>query len=192
MSLCLLLEDYNQAEEIAKRGRNEFPEDKDMILYMGDIYYKQGKKEEFINILENAVSKDPTNKILYLNLGIVLGELKQNDKALQYYKKAIEIDSNYADAYFNTAVLILSGEQEINDKISKLGFSAKDKKKADELTNSKKDLYRKSIFYLEKAFELGKSNDINLVKTMKGIYYQLGDQEKMKKMKEKEDELSQK
>ena len=189
ISLLMKMEKYTEGEKLALEAKSKYPQDNDLTLYIGDIYYKQGKKEEFVKILEEAIEKDPKNKLLYLNTAIVFQELKQKNKSEEYYKKAIEIDPNYRDAYYNLAVLILSEEQEINDKISKLGWNRKAKRTAKKLEKQKKELYKKSIIYLEKAFELGKKNDLNLISTMKGIYYQLEDTPKFKKMKELEEKF---
>ena len=103
--------------------------------------------------------------------------------ALNYFLKAIEIDPNSRRANLMAAVTILEEEEEINEKMNKLAEvmrTDKDFKMYDSFKDKKKKLYRKSIPFLEKVFEID-PNDIDSVKTLKNIYQYLDDSENVEK-----------
>lgn len=202
MSSILLykLEKYDDALTIIKKGREKFPSDQNLLAVESNIYLKQGKEEEFIKIMDESIANNPKEPSLYFNKGVILNKLreveKDKDKKIEYkkmakesYDKAIEVDSKYIDAYLNNAVLILSEEKEINDKLSNIrGYSSKDRKKIKTLDNRKKEIYRESVNYLEKAKEID-SNNVEVLKTLKNIYYQLDKVDKFKEIKALLDKL---
>jgi len=53
--------------------------------------------------LEKAIKYDPFRKEAYNNIGNIYNELGDVNKAIQEYKQAISIDSNYVDAQYNLA-----------------------------------------------------------------------------------------
>ena len=65
---------------------------------------------------------------------------KQNEKALGYYKKALELKPDYAIAQINIAALMLSEEGAIVEEMNNLGMSAADEKRYDELKNKRTKL----------------------------------------------------
>jgi tetratricopeptide (TPR) repeat protein len=86
-------------------------------------------------------------------------------QTLKYYKKAIEIDSEYGDAYMNLSVAILSGEQDI---VAEMNQNLSNFKKYDELEKKQKSLYLRALPYLEKADEIKRSEDT--VRSLLNIY----------------------
>ncbi|KKQ27494.1 MAG: TPR Domain containing protein [Candidatus Magasanikbacteria bacterium GW2011_GWC2_37_14] len=49
--------------------------------------------------LEEAILLEPNNPVLYLHLGNIYLQANDSDKALEQYKKSLEIKSDYVDAY---------------------------------------------------------------------------------------------
>jgi len=137
---------------------------------------------KYNSLMSEVVASDPNNPELYYNLGVGSAELGEKEKAMGYYKKVIELDPEYAPAHINTAVLILSKESELNEQMNALGTSKADYKKYDELKEVKTELYRSALPYLEKAVSLRPDN-VEIVRTLMGIYSQLGQDDKFKAMK---------
>ena len=97
----------------------------------------------------------PTNQ-LFFNLGVVNAGQDKKEEAIGFYKKAIELDPNYADAYMNLAVVILSEEKAIIDEMNN---NLSNNKKYTELEGKQKALYKKAIPFLEKADSLNRNLD---------------------------------
>ena len=121
--------------------------------------------EKFGALMEQAIQLDPNNPTLFFNLGVVNQNENKTAEAISYYKKAVELDPEYGDAYMNLAVSILSGEQAIIDEMNE---NLSNFKKYDELEGKQKALYSEALPFLEKADSLGRS--IDTVRSLLNIY----------------------
>lgn len=161
------LGDKQKQEEAIKEGKSKFPNDKNLNALEVNIALQSGDESLAIKKIEEAISKDPTNPELYLNLGILYSNLAaaSKDKAGEYnasaekaYKKAVEIAPesgtyNYqlGSYYFNLAADII---KEMNN----LGTSKEDEKKYNLLNAEKDKLFANALPYLEKSKDIFSPN----------------------------------
>ncbi|MCK7590880.1 tetratricopeptide repeat protein [Subsaxibacter sp. CAU 1640] len=171
-----------------KEARESNPDDLSLLLSEANVHLQMGNRDEFKKLIEVATLKDPKNPELQYNLGVVAAEAGDVESAKKYYEKAIALDPEYADAYNNMAVLSLQGEQAIIEEMNKLGTSAADNKKYDELREKRSQIYRDAIPYLETTLKFRPKN-IEAAKTLMNIYSALGETAKFKEMKAKVDAL---
>ncbi len=74
-----------------------------------------GKYDEALSAYEQLIKQHPDCEHCYYNLGAICLQVKKDPKkALDYFSKAIEIDPNYADAYFARGFTYV----QLNDKES--------------------------------------------------------------------------
>ena len=118
-------DDNENALAAMKEARAENPDDINLMLSEANVYYKMGNTEEFKNLLQLATTKDPKNPELQYNLGVIASESDHPEEAMGYYKKAIELDPNYINAYINSAALVLNKEQALIEEMNGLGTSKK-------------------------------------------------------------------
>ncbi|MFH6769023.1 tetratricopeptide repeat protein [Gaetbulibacter aquiaggeris] len=170
-------DDNDNALAAMKDAREESPDDINLLLSEANIYYKMGNTEEFKNLLQLATTKDPNNAELQYNLGVIAAESDHPEEAMSYYKKAIEIDANYINAYINSAALVLNKEQALIEEMNGLGTSKKDDLRYDELRKMRQDVYKEAVPYLEKALEIDPKN-ISAAKTLHNIYGVTGEKAK--------------
>ena len=173
-----------------KEARAVNPEDINLLLSEADLYIKLGDKLKFKELMQEAITKDPDNAILYYNLGVINGEQGEFKIAKEFYLKALELDDTYTASYLNLVGLILEGEGPIVEKMNKLVTSRKasDMDKYDELEIDRVNLYKECLPYLEKLIEIDPSN-IEALKTAKNIYYTIDDTDNFKLMNVKLQEL---
>ena len=173
-----------------KEAREVNPEDVNLLLSEADLYIKLGDKLKFKELMQEAITKDPNNAILYYNLGVINGDQGKFEDAMTYYKKALELDNSYAPTYLNIVGLILEGESALVDKMNAIVTSNKrsDQVKYDSLELERENLYNDCLPYLEKLIEIDPKN-IEALKTAKNIYYTVGDNEKFKLMNAKIQDL---
>lgn len=53
------------------------------------------------------LAKDPNNKLYLYVKAYLYHNMKDYDKALDFYKKTIEVDPQYAEAYSNLGLVLL-------------------------------------------------------------------------------------
>lgn len=64
-------------------------------------YIRAEKKEEAMEFLKVSIQKAPSNKYLFWTLGTIAMDINDDKLVEENLKKAIELDPNYSDAYFN-------------------------------------------------------------------------------------------
>ena len=173
-----------QALAIINEVRKDNPKDMTLIQVEADMVYKQGNIARYNELMQEMIAVDPSNPDLYNNLGVANAKLGLKDKAIEYYNKAIELKPENPGAFINIAVLILDGEKDYNEKMNALGTSNADYARYDELKAEKNELYRSAAPYLESSLKFRK-DDVDIMRTLKGIYSQLGDDAKFKEMNTK-------
>lgn len=169
-------------------ARAEAPEDLNLLLTEANVYYSMGNNEKFKELLEIAIQKDPKNPELQYNLGVISTDTNDFEGAKKYYLRAIELKSDYINAYINLAALILGQEESILDEMNQLGSSAADDRKYDELKEKRNQLYLDAIPYLESAFNID-PNNYQASKTLANIFSAVGDTDKYKEFKAISDAL---
>ncbi len=172
----------DEALKAMATARAENPKDLMLLRSEADIYLKMKRMDKYEEIITEVLQKDPNNAELYYNLGVGADQQGNKVKATEYYKNAIKIKDDYAAAYNNLAVLILSDEKAIVDQMNSLGTSNADYKKYDELKLKREEIYRSAIPYLEKALE-SRADYIAVARSLYGIYEQLGMTSKADAMK---------
>ncbi len=173
----------DQAIEAMKIAKEENPNDIPLMQAEADLYYKLGDMNKYKDIMSKISELSPDDPIIFYNLGVSTEKLEDFDKAKEFYLKAIELDPKMANAYNNVASIILKKDREITEEMNKLGMSAADTKKYDKLKAQKIEVLKEAIPYLQKTIELDSTN-LNAMKYLKSIYYQIGNNEKAKEMDE--------
>lgn len=176
--------DNEKAVSLMKEARAENPNDIFLIRADADMSYKLGDINRYNDLMTEIVASDPENPEIYFNLGVGSAEIGEKEKAIEYYKKALELKPDYEGALINLAVLKLSGENAIVEEMNSLGNSAADNKKYDALKQERKDLYTETLPYLEQALKLN-PNNVEVIRTLMNMYGQVGEDTKFKEMKSK-------
>lgn len=181
---------YNQKGDIenAKKAiydaRKENPDDVSLIVTEANMYLEAKEMDKYHSLIKEAVTKDPDNADLYYNLGVVSANAKDLEAAKANYLKAIALNPKMENAYINLASVLLDGEKAIVEKMNKLGNSAADNAKYDELKKKREDIFKSTIPYLDKVLEINPSN-AEAGMTLANIYSVLGDYTKAKALKAK-------
>lgn len=163
--------DMDNAKKAIERAKKANPGDLTILTAESNIYLAAKDYDNYNRVVKQILdggSKDPN---LYFNLGVTTSKSAgQEEEAAKYYEKAIELDPKFVNAYLNLGVLQLSGEQKIVDEMNKLGTSAKDLKRYDELKAKRDGMYKKALVYLQKANTIDPKNED--VKGVLGSLYQ--------------------
>src|SRR4030066_1680593 len=81
-----------EAQKSLRKTLELDPNQSEAFSYLGNIYYKFQKFDEALLWFNKKVEKDPTNYNGYLNLAYCYLGMNQQDKALENYKKSLELN----------------------------------------------------------------------------------------------------
>ncbi len=193
-NIALILVQDGKIEEAKKAvadARKANPEDNSLILTEANLYLETKDFETYKKLVAEALEKNPNDADLVFNLGVISANAKNFDDAEKYYKRVIEINPKYANAYINLAALKLDNEKPIIDEMNKLGTSDKDMKRYNILKTKREDLFKSTIPFLQKAYELEPTN-IDIAKTLLNVYSALEMMPESKELKAKIKVLEQK
>lgn len=172
-NIALILVDQGKVDEAKKAlsdARKANPEDTSLTLAEANLYLQTKDFETYKKLIAEVLEKNPNDADLIFNLGVISANAKNPVEAEKYYKKVIEIKPTYINAYINMAALKLEDEKAIIEEMNKLGTSsAKDIKRYDVLKAKRENLFKSTIPYLQKAYELEPTNR-DVAKTLLNVY----------------------
>ena len=108
-SLGNALRDLNlntEALQSFEKAINLDPNNADALSNAGNILQERGQIAEAIEYFERAINIRQ-DKTFFYNCGNAHEGLKEYDKAIIKYDQAINLDPNYADAYFGKSLILL-------------------------------------------------------------------------------------
>ncbi len=186
-------------EKTLEKGALAYPSDNIILKEKINNYLSKGKSKEAIDNLLVAIEKEPTNKYLLGALGTLYDELKQFDKAEEYYKKSLAVDSSYFDGIYNLGAFYFNNGADI---ITLANASIKDDSKYKIEKEKADEKFKKALPYLVKALNMAEEklknnpNDEDakkslkeVLKSIKSLYISLGDLVNYEAIKKRLEEL---
>ena len=182
----ILLQQGKNSEALAavRDARKANPGDDNLLFTEMEITLKLKDFDAYTKLVDEALTKNPNDASLVFNLGVIAANSNKLEDAEKHYKRAIEIDPNYADPYLNLAELKLRDDAKWFDEMGKLGTSEKDNKRFDVLKKLRNDNFKIVLPLLEKAVELKGDNDA-AKRTLLSVYNALEMTDKAKALKAK-------
>lgn len=174
-----------ESKEMLQDGRKKFPNDKNLLLEMVNIYIGEGNSAAAEQSLQEAINADPKNKLLYFNIGTIYIDLKQNDKAEAALNKAIELDPNYADAQYQLGAHLVGVASQLKEQASQLKLGDSN---YDILLAKGDEYYKKSLVPLE-AYIIKQPNDKEVLTILFQIHKSLKNSEKAIEYKKRADAI---
>ena len=152
-----------------KEGFEQYPSNQSLLGSIINYYLLETENsDEAFKYLALAREKDPTNPQFYSAEAHLYDKVGEKDKAKEKYKKAIELDPDFFEAYYNLGVLYFNEGVELTDEANKITDN-------DEYEKAKKiadDRFKEALPYIEKSHEL-KSDDNSIMQTLRTLYYRL-------------------
>ncbi len=197
----LQMNDTLNAIETLKRAYKKFPDRTKLLNEMIMYYIVLNQEQKALNYLKQAQSKDQDNPSYFFMEGTIYESMGEREKAMQAYKKAIEVNPNYFDAYYNLGAMFYNKGVEMLKAANDIDSHKEYKKAKDEADAEMK----KALPYLEKGLEVidnidesKKSKDeklrdkYNTLTTLQTIYVRMDEKEKQKEVEKKLEEVKQK
>jgi tetratricopeptide (TPR) repeat protein len=186
-------------------GREKYPDDTALLYAEINYLVAQGKLEQLIEKLEDAVEKDPENLSVYTTLGSVYDNLATKmakdsmveksaeyfEKSKLWFEKALDKDAQNFDALYSLGALYYNRAATYTEPLNELAndFSAAGNKKYEALKAEMDGIFEKAFPYFKKAEEV-RPNDANTLLAIREIYARKGDMEKTNEYKAKLEALN--
>jgi tetratricopeptide (TPR) repeat protein len=157
--------------EYLRAGIEAYPADNTALMVTLINHYLNNNESEYaLEYLTKAIEKDPTNQTFYFAQGALYDKLKDFDNAKASYEKAIEVKSDYADAFYNLGALYFNKGADMLKEANNI--PPKEQARYDAAIKEAFKELEKALPYLEKAHEYN-PEEKSTVLTLKEIYFKL-------------------
>ncbi|MCL5018993.1 MAG: tetratricopeptide repeat protein [Patescibacteria group bacterium] len=85
----------------------------DAVLNEGLNLLKEGRPDEAISVFAGEIRNNPQDWRSYEYLGICYGQMKDYDKSIQAFERALQIESSIARLYYNLGEAYRSANREV-------------------------------------------------------------------------------
>ena len=174
-----LKKDTIGALEILQEGFEKYPKDNNILTSMIQVYLNLDKTQEALRYLNLAIEQNPQNATFHFAQGTLFEKLEAEtedsgesyeEKAIESYQNAIDLDPDYFDANYNLGALYYNkGVQQI--EIANSIPTSENERYEEELAKSNK-WFEKALPYMEKCLEISPDNNMTL-QSLKNLYYRL-------------------
>lgn len=176
------MQDTIGALEAVQQGFEKYPTDNGILTSMIDLYLKLDKTEEAMKYLNMAIEQDPKNVTYHFAQGTLYERFGDEKNAIAAYKKAMEIDSTFFNAYYNLGALYYNKGVKQFEIAGAVPASDNAKYEA-ELKKCDAE-FEKSLPYMEKCQEINPTDPMTL-ESLKNLYYRMNQMDKYNSILEK-------
>ncbi len=153
-----------------KKGFEAYPNSETLLVELINFYISKDKADDALNYIDLAIKENPGNASYWTAKGSMYERIGQPENAIDWYKKALEVDSSQFTPYYNLSVIYFNRGVEAINQASQIPPSQNDKYEAE--MQKANEHFRLSLPYIEKAYQLD-STEIAIMESLKTIYYRL-------------------
>jgi len=162
--------DTASALQCYQTGIEAFPKDNTyLFIQLINHYLAQEDDEQAAKYIEPAVQKDPNNAALWNVYGSTFEDIDLN-KAIQGYKRALDLDSTRFDIFYNLGTIYFNQGVDANDQANELPITEEDA--YIEAIKKRDVFFKQALPYYEKAFHLDNTVP-TLLLALREIYVRL-------------------
>ena len=194
-------EDVENALKIIQQGKEAFPGDPTVFLGETSVFLTFNMTDQAQTNLLEYIEIDTMNASVYYALGTIYNKIVDDtaisddavkkdafDKAINAYQRALDLNTEYFEAYYNFGALYVSEAALIDDEANSLPLD--EVAEYERLKGEANKYLMLAAPYLEKAIEM-QPNDVNALQTLRQIYARTKQKEKLKEVNAKIDSVTQ-
>ena len=124
------LGDTTEAFNVLEQGRKRFPDNLKLLLEEAQVYLEKGEANKLIISLKEAIAKDtanPNNANFNFLIGKSYDDKGETDSAEMFYKRALEINSKFFEAYYNIGAIYVNKASDLQKTAGDLPLEESDK-----------------------------------------------------------------
>lgn len=169
------------AVETIKNGFEKYPDNKDMLGTLINYYLLEADNpEEALRYIKVAREQEPENAAYYSAEASIYDRLGEKEKAIEFYKKAIDLNSELFEAQYNLGVIYYNDAVEYSNEVNEI----KDNEEYLKAKEEANKMFNVALPYIEKAHEL-QPEERSIMSTLKTLYYRLKMTDKYEAMDKK-------
>ena len=184
--------DKEKAGKVLAEGRMKHPEETSLLFNEINYYLQEGRLDELVGKIEEAITKEPTNMSLYATKAQVYEQLYRKEteagnaeKAAEYYTAAeeeynrgLEQDPNAANLIYGLGILIYNNAAAMSQQLDVLGddLTREGQKKYEAVKTQVDAEFAKALPFFQKA-EMADPNNANVLTALREMYARSGEYE---------------
>jgi len=166
--------DTLQAEEVLLDGLERFNYSETLVMYYVNWLTDNGRNEDAIKVLEEAIEKHEDNFRFHWALGLVHSDLENYLQAIESLEKATKLSQDVPpELYYQVGVSYYNVGIDLREE----ALQITENKKYMEVREQYMSQFREAVKWLELSYELDPGNE-NTIKHLYQLYYQLQMKEK--------------
>lgn len=161
------------AKAYLEKGMQKYPSDSKIIESLSEAYIFLGEDPATIlNIVQDAVNKDPNNADMWSALGVLYVSSEEYDKAIEAFTKMSELMPDSYIANNNLGIVYIKKAEQILDDVNARAASFASQEEYDTEMLKAFNVYAEAVPFLEKAHELD-PNNVGTVELLKNVTFRI-------------------
>lgn len=122
ITLYLDQEQYDKAEDLTMKAREDYPENTQFVQFLADIYIQKGDTQEAISIIEDLIAQEPENPQYYRVLGtqIYQNVSSINSEVSELYNQAFDMEREARSLSGDEQEEMMEEIEDMRERIDKL------------------------------------------------------------------------
>ncbi len=175
----------DEVKVLIEEAIKKYPKDIDVLTAGVNYYFSVNDLESASGLLDKAVEQDPTNHVMFYNIGTITLSSGDFDKAEKALKRAIELKADYPEAYYQLGAVYINKYGSLVKQMDNLKTNDP---KYKELETASEESIKNAVAPLEKYLEKN-PNDKETLLNMVKVYRSIGNNEKAIEYKKRADAL---
>jgi tetratricopeptide (TPR) repeat protein len=173
-------DDSLSAEKILREGVRFYNYDETMVLLLSDYLFESGDSDGALEILAEALTKQPLNAQIHYTKGLIYQKTEFYDRAIEAYNEVVRIDPEYLMAYVNIATCYYNRGVEMDETARSLTSNAA---VMEEQARSE-EAFQEAVKWLDKANQQ-EPDDQDIITRIYDLYTLLRENEKARLMEDR-------
>lgn len=164
---------------LLKEGVVKFPDDPYFYQTLIQYYDGSGSKEALNQLADELIATSPSNPFFIFLKGYIAQQQGDSDKALEWYKKTLEVDPLYVSALRNVALSYVGKAQDYSANQASVRFDKAQIKKDKEIISG---YFKEALPYFEKLREIEPDRQELWLNGLSQCYYNLNMEDKLEEL----------
>lgn len=164
-----------------ERGQEMFPDNEELQIEILNAYVRAGQVDRAISAYDARIAASPNDPLYRYNYGSLLLQAERYDEAIEQLARAVELDPQNANAFYNLGAAYQNQAASFNEQIEALEDRGASQAEVDAAIDRRNDLLRQALPHLERArslTEAGGDDAADICRALLQVYASIGDLQK--------------